>query len=72
MSPKTRHRESCMGRMFTSVRGGQCVTDPEMRKAFLMIFVRDAKRELEGRLYIGASLRNQVLELDSTGLEIEA
>ena len=32
MSPKTRHREGYMGRMFTSVRGGQCVKDLEMKK----------------------------------------
>ena len=48
------------------------MTDPEMRKAFLMTFVRDAKRELVERVYIGASLRNQVLGVHSTGLEFEA
>lgn len=45
------------------------MTDPEMRKVLLMIFVWDAKREFEGKVYIGASLRNQVLGVDSTGLE---
>ena len=69
MSPRTRHREGYVGRMLTSIRGGQCVTDPEMRKVLLMIFVWDAKREFEGKVYIGASLRNQVLGVDSTGLE---
>ena len=46
------------------------MTDLEMRKLLLMIFVWDARRELGGRVYIGASLRNQVLEFDSTGLDI--
>ena len=43
-----------------------------MRKVLLIIFVWDAKRELEGRVYIGASLRDQVLGVDSTGLELYA
>ena len=51
MSPKIRHREGFVGRMSTSVRGGQCVTDPGMRKSRFMIFVWDVKRELEGRVY---------------------
>ena len=45
------------------------MTDPERRNLLLMIFVWDAKREFEGRVYIGVSLRNQVLGVDSTGLE---
>ena len=69
MSPKTRHKEGYVGRMLTTIRGGQCVTDPEMRKSLFMIFVWDVKRDLEGRVYIGVSLRNQVLGVDSAGLE---
>ena len=69
MSLRTRHREVYVGRMLTSIRGRQSVTDRERRNVLLMIFVWDAKREFEGRLYIGASLRNQVSGVDSTGLE---